>query len=194
MKHVMLDLETMGLRPNAAIVSIGAVHFEGVTDQSLSHGTVLGNNDLRVVDSMHVAVSLKSCLDAGLTTDQSTVDWWSKQSAEARSSWQQEGAPTLEDALTSLSAFVRRMGSEKDVCPWGNGADFDLVLLKSAYGALGADPPWRYWNHRCYRTVKGLFPVAEIPRQGTHHNALDDAVHQVATLRQIVRTHRLRLP
>jgi len=192
-KHIMIDLETMGLRPDAAIVSIGAVHFEGFTDQSLDHGAVLGHNDLRVVDTLHVAVSLKSCLDAGLTTDQSTVDWWAKQSAQARSSWQQEGAPTLLEALTQLSRWALRDSSDRQVCPWGNGADFDLVLLKSAYGAIGADPPWRYYNHRCYRTVKGLFPVAEVPRQGTHHNALDDAMHQVSTLRQIVRSHRLRI-
>lgn len=187
MRHVMIDLETMGLRPDAAIVSIGAVHFEVFADP------VLGHNDIQVVDTLHVAVSLKSCLDAGLTTDQSTVDWWAKQSAQARSSWQQEGAPTLLEALTRLSGWALQGSSDQQVCPWGNGADFDLVLLKSAYGAIGADPPWRYYNHHCYRTVKRLFPVAEVPRQGTHHNALDDAMHQVSTLRQIVRTYRIGL-
>lgn len=186
MKHVMIDLETMGLRPNAAIVSIGAVHFKPVVDGA-------GLPDLEQVDAFYTPVSLKSCLDLGLTTDQSTVDWWNKQSAEARSSWQQEGAPTLPDALSAFSAWLRRDSDERSIRPWGNGADFDLVLLKSAYDALNADPPWRYYNHRCYRTIKSLFPVAEMPRHGTHHNALDDAQHQYNVLCQIVRTHRIEL-
>lgn len=187
MKNVMIDLETMGLRPNAAIVSIGAVHFK----QSLSLETGLAV--LEVVDTFHTAVSPKSCLDAGLTTDQSTVDWWAKQSTEARQSWQREDAPSLTEALTKFSAWVLEDSNDKQISPWGNGADFDLVLLKSAYYALGADPPWKFYHHKCYRTVKSLFPVAEMPRRGTHHNALDDALHQVGVLQQIVRTHQISI-
>lgn len=33
MKHVMLDLETMGNGPRAAIVSIGAVFFDPLTGE-----------------------------------------------------------------------------------------------------------------------------------------------------------------
>lgn len=187
MRHVMIDLETMGLRPDAAIVSIGAVHFETVFGPGLA-------KDIRVVSEFHTPVSLKSCIEHGLTTDQSTIDWWMKQSAEARSSWQREDAPNLLEALTLLSQWTLSGVTDRDVCPWGNGADFDLVVLKSAYERVRADPPWRYYNQKCYRTVKALFPVAELPRRGTHHNALDDAMHQVSVLQQIVRTYQLTLP
>lgn len=187
MKHLMIDLETMGLRPDAAIVSIGAVHFAPVFGENLS-------KDIEILGHFHTAVSLKSCTDFGLTMDQSTVDWWQRQSAEARSSWQRDDAPSLMDALSSFSAWVLKGSTERDVSPWGNGADFDLVLLKSAYGKLNADPPWRYYNHKCYRTLKSIFQVAELPRQGTHHNALDDAIHQTQVLQQIVRTFQIALP
>lgn len=187
MKHVMIDLETMGLRPDAAIVSIGAVRFERCLGEDLS-------NDIKVLDKFHTAVSLRSCTSLGLTTDQSTVDWWQKQSAEARSSWQQDGAPTLPDALSAFNAWVLQSGPASAIAPWGNGADFDLVLLKSAFNAIGADPPWRYYNQKCYRTIKSIFQVAELPRDGVYHNALDDAVHQTTVLRQIVKTHQISLP
>lgn len=181
----MIDLETMGLRPNAAIVSIGVVKFQQLPGSQL---------DITVQSTFHVSVSLKSCLDHGLTTDQSTVDWWSKQSAQARSSWQREDAPPLLEALTQLTQWMMVGCSESQNVPWGNGADFDLVLLKSAYNSISADPPWRYYNQKCFRTVKSLFPVAEVPRQGTHHNALDDAMYQTEVLRSIVRVHNLVLP
>ena len=61
-KHIMLDLETMGLDPNAAIISIGAVHF--TKDELL--------------EEFYTAVSLKSCVDLGLTMTQSTIDWLTK--------------------------------------------------------------------------------------------------------------------
>jgi exodeoxyribonuclease VIII len=174
----MIDLETMGLRPNAAIVSIGAVHFD--------------SRDLR--SEFYTAVSLQSCLDHGLTTDQSTIDWWAKQSVEARMAWQTEHAPSLTDALTGLTQWLRKIGTDKEICPWGNGADFDLVLLGSAHRALGVDPLWKYYNHHCYRTMKNMFTAAEYPRMGTHHNALDDAIHQASHLQRILAKHNLVLP
>ena len=177
MNHVMLDLETMGLRPNAAIVSLGAAHFDAEN----------------VLHTFHTPISLQSCLDNGLVTDQSTVDWWMKQSAEARSSWQRDDAPTLSDALSQFGAWLREFATLKTMVPWSNGADFDIVLMSSAHRALGADAPWMYYNQRCYRTVRNMFPVAEMPRQGVHHNALDDALHQVRVLQLILKTHGLKL-
>jgi DNA polymerase III epsilon subunit-like protein len=172
----MIDLETMGLRPNAAIVSIGVTHFDAT----------------QIIDRFHTAVNLQSCIDAGLVTDQGTVDWWATQSQEARSSWDVPDAPPLMDALKSFGDFVRRHSSYiNDVCPWGNGADFDLVLLVSAYRALDADPPWKFWNHHCFRTVKNLFPKGGTVRRGTHHNALDDAVTQTEHLQAILRDNHL---
>lgn len=177
-KHVMLDLETMGLDPNAAIISIGAVHFDKVTLHS----------------EFYTPVSLKSCMDLGLTTTQSTVDWWQRQSVEARMAWQTEDAPMLLDALSHLTQWLREIGTEKEICPWGNGADFDLTILGSAHRALGVDPHWRYYNHHCFRTMKNMFRVADFPRVGTHHNALDDAKHQAVHLQRILDIHKLELP
>jgi 3' exoribonuclease, RNase T-like len=177
-KHIMIDLETMGLEPNAAIISIGAVHFDKTT----------------LYSEFYTPVSLKSCMDLGLTTTQSTVDWWQKQSVEARMAWQIEDAPGLMESLTQFNGWLRGIGSEKEICPWGNGADFDLTILGSAHRALQVDPPWEFYNHHCFRTMKNMFRVANFPRQGTHHNALDDAKHQVLHLQRILDVHRIELP
>lgn len=173
----MIDLETMGVRPTSAIVSIGAVEFTAT----------------EILKVFHTPINLESCFEAGLTADQSTIDWWAKQSDEARSSWESPDAPPLEIALATFSQWIRDLGSG-DICPWGNGADFDLVLLTNAYRAFDAEPPWKFYNQHCFRTLKNLFYVGNVARYGVHHNAADDAIHQVNHLHQILALHNLKLP
>ena len=71
---------------------------------------------------------------------------------------------------------------------WGNGAEFDNVILSQAYKNVEKEVPWQYYNNRCYRTVKNLFPHIEMERVGAHHNALDDAKSQAEHLLGIIRT------
>lgn len=177
MHDVMVDLETMGLRPDAAIVSIGACRF----DKEAIHET------------FHTPVALASCISCGLTTDQSTVDWWLKQTAEARSGWQTADAPHLYEALRSFNIWLLGLGKGEDLRVWSNGANFDEPILCSAYRALEADPPWKFYNVRCFRTVKSLFPVGDMARFGVAHNALDDAIHQVKHLQRAAAVHGFEL-
>lgn len=43
---------------------------------------------------------------------------------------------------------------------------------------LGRRAGWEFWNNRCFRTLKGMAPHIKTERQGTYHNALDDAKTQ----------------
>jgi len=70
----------------------------------------------------------------------------------------------------------------ENVRVWGNGAAFDNVILASAYRQANITQPWLFWNDRCYRTVKALSPAVTMQRNGTHHNALDDAESQARHL------------
>lgn len=175
-EHLMIDLETMGLRPNAAIVAIGAVFF----DQS------------NLYEEFYRAIRLDSCTALGLTTDQSTVDWWVKQDPIIRAAWDNDQAVPLLDALSDFTKFVCDHSNAKILRPWGNGADFDLVLMKSAYDAFAADPPWQFYNQRCFRTMKSVFPAPKVPRTEAHH-ALADAKYQVQTLHTVLKTHCIEL-
>ncbi|CAM7540570.1 3'-5' exoribonuclease Rv2179c-like domain-containing protein [Citrobacter freundii] len=69
--HLMVDLETMGSGPDAPIVSIGAVYFDPST----------GNTGAE----FYQVVSLESSMSFGMKPDASTIQWWLKQSSEARS-------------------------------------------------------------------------------------------------------------
>lgn len=70
MNHLMIDLETMGNKPTAPIVTIGAIFFDPQTGS-------LGAE-------FYMAVNLASAMEQGATPDGDTILWWLKQSAEAR--------------------------------------------------------------------------------------------------------------
>lgn len=165
--HVMLDLETQDSSKTAVIISIGAVAFNPNTGE--------------FGERFSVNVDPETCLAVGLTRSDSTMKWWSAQSQAAQDSWKVNPI-SIQDALKSFSEFMGRNGLK---IVWGNGSDFDNVILGNAYDAAKMPLPWRYSNNRCFRTMKGEFSVPEPTRMGTHHNGLDDAVHQAKWLVEI---------
>ena len=171
--HAMIDFETLGYRPTSALLSLGAVAFTA---------------DGIVGDQFYVNIDGDSCISLGLTTDQSTLDWWEKQSAAAKEALNAD-QKTLLEAMTLFCEWVRR---NKCVTLWGNGADFDNPLLSNALGALNADSPFKPWAGRCYRTIKNIPTMPKMQKRiGTHHNALDDAMSQAMHLIEMNRHMRV---
>lgn len=164
---VMVDLETLGTSAGCVVLSIGAIAFYPKEQQ-------LGRTFYHVINQL-------SCAEVGLFADSDTVDWWNKQSLDAREVFYQAQDPNtslrLGDVLTRFETFIKNV--EADVRIWGNGADFDLPILGKAYLLSNREIPWKPWNGRCYRTLKNLSPETEAPeREGVHHHALDDAKFQ----------------
>lgn len=157
----MLDLETLGQKPGSVIVAIGAVKF--------------GNGE--IIDSFYGRVDPESCVALGLRMDTSTVMWWLKQENTARIEITKPGQHIAE-VLRQFSIWL----ADADAEIWGNGAGFDNVLLGDAYDRAQLPRPWKFYNDRCYRTMKSLRPDVPMPRDGTHHNALDDAKSQAMHL------------
>jgi len=178
MLDICVDLETMGKTPGCAIVAIGAVAFD-------LHACALG-------ERFYTAVDLTSCMRYGLTTDPDTIKWWLGQSDTARRALTGAAKP-LASALLEFTEYVESCGPTDNVRIWGNGPSFDNAILSAAYRAADLDPPWRFWNERCVRTLTGMFPaIEERPRQGTHHHALDDAEYQAEHLIHIRQTLRAK--
>jgi len=172
-RAVSIDIETMGKSPTSAITSIGAVMFD-------PQGDWIGND-------FHVHISIESCLFNGLTMDADTVLWWLAQSDEARGALVagQVSAVPLVRALVGLAEYI-----QADAKVWANGASFDFAILANAYSRLQEPTPWRFFDERCLRTLKGINPELRIEREGVHHNALDDARHQARLIQHILQTNR----
>jgi hypothetical protein len=172
-KHIMLDLETMGVEPGAPVVAIGAVRFEM-------------NDDSPIVDFFHQAISLKSCMEYGMIPEADAITWWLTSpeiAPEARSMFRLEAGMDIVPALSGFSNWY----CEEPCRLWGNSAAFDCGLLAAAYQAAGMKKPWAFGQERCYRTVKNLPKAADVKldRVGTHHKAVDDAASQAIHLRNI---------
>ncbi|AHG08746.1 exonuclease [Escherichia coli] len=164
--HLMIDIETMGKNPNAAIISIGAIFFDPQTGD-------MGPEFSKTID-----------LDtAGGVIDRDTIKWWLKQSREAQSAIMTDEIP-LDDALLQLREFIDENSGEFFVQVWGNGANFDNTILRRSYERQGIPCPWHYHNDRDVRTIVELGKAIDfdartaIPFEGERHNALDDARYQ----------------
>lgn len=171
--HLMVDMETMGNGPDAPIVSIGAVFFEPST----------GNTGAE----FYQVVSLESSMSFGMKPDASTIQWWLKQSSEARSAILVDEALGLRETLELLADFIAENSANGShtVHMWGNGCSFDNVILRRAYALTDTPFAVPFWNDRDVRTMVelgksvGINPRFDIPFEGDMHNALSDARHQV---------------
>jgi len=172
-QHIMLDLETMGINPNAAIVSIGAVAFDPKVNE--------------ILDEIYIIIDLESSVNKGGIMDASTVLWWMRQDDSARLVFN-DFRSEMHEALFGFYDFLDSCSDYDTRLIYGNGSDFDNVILDSAYKRMKIPTPWKYYNNRCYRTLKNLRPDIQLERTGTHHNALDDAKCQAIHLMKIMDT------
>jgi exodeoxyribonuclease VIII len=164
--NVMIDLETLGRSTNSVICSIGAVKF------TIEQG---------IIDTFYCTVDAADCKKYGLVVEQQVVNWWKKQPRETLDLLTKDTLP-LKEALTKFSIWY----GTQSLPTWGNSVAFDNVILQSAYEAVEMNRPWKHWEDRCYRTMKNIIHIESAPREGTHHNALDDAIYQTKHLLKIL--------
>lgn len=170
--HIMVDIETLGTSPRSVIFAIAAIKIK--------------NN--KIAGEFIAQPSIESSLELGLTIDSGSLKWWMTQHEDARMQMC-KSTGTLSE---SLSDFDYWMGPNNNLYLWGNGADFDNAHLAEAYKVCGMNQPWKFWNSRCFRTLKGLFPKTEAPMQvGTKHHALNDALCQAHHLIKIFEENAL---
>ena len=168
MKHIMIDLETMGTQHNALVCSIGAVYFDPESGQVETDPS----------GQFHVFVDWHDAVKEGRKFEAGTVSWWLGQSKEARDALlhgSKTGVP-WRTALERLSEFVGASGFQV----WGNGSTFDISILEHAYQQAEMTVPWQYRNVRDMRTIAWLAKPfkATVPREGIKHDALGDAIYQ----------------
>ena len=169
MSHVMVDLETWGKVPGAAIRSIGAVVFNPY------------NGDIEA--EFYRSIDDQSCVDVGLHRDPETVEWWADQSAAAQGGFA-DPIP-IDTALAHFTLWWQEHNGEQI---YGHGANFDPPLLEAAYAACLMDAPWEFWDVRCCRTILAMAKRKPDRTGGTHHNALDDAIAQAKAVAAAFRT------
>lgn len=163
MQDLMIDIETLSTRPDAAIISVGATEF------SRSEPGKLGLN-------FCMCVKWDDALKYG-KADGETLKWWMTQDWAARKWYKTEPLYDLPLVLAYLKKFWFRTGANR---LWCHGANFDEPILTSAMRVCGIDPPWRYNEVRDDRT---LFDIVGVEVKGDYpdlipHHPLHDAIRQ----------------
>lgn len=167
-KHLMVDMETLAVSPNAVVLSLGAVHFD-------PYGTGYS-------DSLYFRIDIDDQDALGREVDPNTITWWSSQPPEIM-----EEAFSLDDRIPLVEAMDRFHKFAWGCSAfWSHGATFDLVILENIYRQLNKPLPWNYWQLRDTRTLFDLGQDPEMP-QGSKHDALQDAIRQAVGVQNIYR-------
>jgi hypothetical protein len=163
-----LDLETFGTTATSVIVAIGCAAFR----RDWLHF------DATACQKFYINVNAQDCLNLGLTIDGSTLEWWMKQSDEARLALFDPRPVPLKTAIEKLTDWVSVIGGREIPC-WTH-ATFDAPIVGNACKAIGRNLHniTSYKMQRDIRTLNDLAGYYEVERAGTHHNAVDDAVFQ----------------
>lgn len=145
LKHVMLDIETLGTGTNAAIVSIGALTFDPML------GQVMDPRDTR---AFHVLIDLEHSKQGGVI-DAGTVKWWMQQSPEARNALFGQDPKAYDTLGVALAKFAQWAQGTTQL--WSNGPLFDERIMREAFTRNQNDNfPHSYRASRCFRTIAQL--------------------------------------
>lgn len=161
--HLMIDIETLGRRNKAPVVSIGAVLFdkEGIKKE------------------FEIVFDLYDQIDKGVRiVDYSTIKFWINQGEAAKKIFRDNGVAT-EPGLRQFCKWIKQNCDPKTVRVWGNG--FDIPIMESMFNDYGVALPWHYRNIRDLRTFKEyVLQGVEVPQPAGFvlHDALWDAKFQ----------------
>lgn len=177
MFDVMIDLETLGTRPDARVVQVGAIAFE-----ARPRGRVWNDRGF----NRYVMVQ-----DGAGTVDNGTIAWWLQQpnAATLGKALQNEAeleVAVMHELLTWPGTVVEGATWEDVDTVWAKPSNFDLPILAAAFARHGMEPPWAHWKTRCARTLFALTGgQPPVDAKGlTVHDALDDCLIQVMALQK----------
>lgn len=176
-KHFMVDIETLSVAVNAAVLSIGAVEFDPFSGEIKNEFY----HELRLDQQKH------RLIDIG------TVQWWVKQVCEDTTRgniFLNENKTPVRNALLMLKEFFG--GGEKAI--WACDPDFDCTILSNLFNEYAIFIPWRYYEPKSVRTIRELAALHNVPMPGENktHNALEDCLRQVKEVVEFNRTLNLQ--
>lgn len=168
---ISADCETLSLRENPALLSIGAVLFDPCGNDTVE--------TLRAAPSFSVIIDLKDQVGKfGRHIDPGTIMWWMKQPDEARKRVMSETPAGLHMALSDFGEWIT-LHAGYDARLWTHGAAEDAVWLRGAFRDTQVMFPIHYRNVRDTRTLFDLMDTPEIVVPGlVDHVAVDDAIYQ----------------
>ena len=165
---VMLDLETLSVRPDAVILTFGACKFSPYKQHD-------------IVDGIYFRVNVDEQIALNRHVDDNTVAWWGQQADDVREEALGEGnRDSLDEFTRSLNRFI--VGCDNI---WAQGPVFDIVILENLYRQLNLPCPWQFWQIRDSRTLLSTHGDPRDKNKAGLHNALEDCVSQAQAVQTV---------
>ena len=169
---IMLDIETLSTRPEAVVLTLGAVKFDPFAD------------DVSTETGLYIRMDVDEQLALNRHVQQDTVDWWGRQSEDVREEALGEHERTgLNEVADQINRFL--VGSNNI---WCQGPAFDIVILENLYRQLNRPAPWLFWQIRDSRTLFGVHGDPRNKNATGAHNALIDCYYQARAVQQVYKS------
>jgi DNA polymerase III epsilon subunit-like protein len=182
--EIMVDLETLGVRPGCAIIAIAAC----VMDKK------------RMGDPAHQFYqNVKPLTDRGFHSDPTTIAWWEKQDAKARDILEHDQIP-ISSALAAFHVWAEKYPEPRRF--WACGPHFDFSIYAEACRLVDVTPAFKFYDVRDTRTALDMAGISkkdademipdDVRKTIVPHHALSDCIQQtyhVWFARDCVSTH-----
>lgn len=152
--HAMLDIETLGTKPNSAVLSAGVVFFDPKT--GTTHEQKMFLFDPKQQPNRPV--------------DFTTMKWWMMQTQAAREHWYKA---KFENIHKELVEFVNFCKTHKSLTWWGCSPAFDQIIMESLLESRGVKVPWIFWKWRDVRTIKDFLKDKSAVNSNAHDPVAD---------------------
>jgi len=165
---IMLDLESLGTRPDCAILTLGAIKFDPFRPDAFG-------------DSLYLRIDVDQQLSLGREVQADTLEWWSRQADDVREeALGEHDRVGLEEMYRQLNKFTVGVNNI-----WCQGPAFDIVILENIYRQMGWPTPWQFWQIRDSRTLFGVHGDPRVKGKAGLHNALEDCISQAKGVQEI---------
>jgi len=172
---VMLDLETLGTRPNCVVLTLGAVKFNPFRLDMPGPG-------------LYIRPDADEQIASGREVQEETVEWWMQQAEDVREeALGSDGRVPVANMLKELNRFL--VGVDNI---WAQGPVFDIAILENLYRQFDISFNWQFWQIRDSRTLFGVHGDPRVKGKVGLHNALEDCVSQAQAVQQIYKQLDLR--
>jgi len=185
--HVCFDTETLSLRANAVVLSIGICVFDDQKWQPYDNIVEMG---------IELFIDRDAQIDAGRDVSQEVLNWWSTQGEEARRVLEPAETIHPRDFYAHWEAFCNKHSLNmnwltKNARFYVRGPHFDVAIMEDLFATFNVSPPWKFYKVRDIRTwlechglddnLKLKKPASMIP-----HNALHDAAFDAYMMLEVL--------
>lgn len=173
MRHLdfTIDFETVGLTANAAPMMVAIVPWlrDAKEDPFVmdEDGTLTEEQTSKWPEPLELYVDLRSCVVEGYDFDPATVEWWTKQSYDAKRAVCDGLAQPVDEVTVEIVGYLSRTKEQlglDSICLWSQG-DTDMGILRNLCRRNGYDMEEDVIAHTQLRDCRTVILEAAHARQ-----------------------------